>query len=118
MYNIDILHTGTKWELILCETCGSSATHTVCSKLRKRDKEWLCKLCSKYPSSSASPAISTRSITSPAVSTRGITSPVVSTPAARATHRHVSAGKLLLCCPMFAKLSPGLKGRNYKLNVK
>ena len=99
MYNIGIVHTGTEWELILCETCGSSATHTVCSKLRKRDKEWLCKLCSKYPSSSASPAISTRSITSPAVST----------PAARATHRHgvnVSAGKLLLYYPMFVGLSP------------
>ncbi|XP_067939406.1 PHD finger protein 7-like isoform X2 [Watersipora subatra] len=34
------------WELILCDACGSQGCHRACGKLKKRDTEWLCKLCS------------------------------------------------------------------------
>lgn len=36
---------GSRWELLLCGTCGSSGSHDSCGALRKVQKEFVCNSC-------------------------------------------------------------------------
>ncbi|KAK2147290.1 hypothetical protein LSH36_561g02059 [Paralvinella palmiformis] len=34
-----------KWEVVLCDWCGSSGTHIACSRLKGPSDDWICKDC-------------------------------------------------------------------------
>lgn len=58
----------TRWEIVLCKSCGSAGMHVACGKLRFYNPSWECANCQKFPGhvveSSASAASSASSASS------------------------------------------------------
>lgn len=43
----------TKWEIVLCQYCGSQGIHVMCGKLDLIDLEWECDNCTQMLQNSA-----------------------------------------------------------------
>lgn len=35
----------SKWEIVLCDNCGSQGTHLHCGKLKSSEHDWMCHDC-------------------------------------------------------------------------
>ena len=43
----------SRWEIILCDSCGSQGIHIACGKLKFHNPSWECCMCSKVPGGEA-----------------------------------------------------------------